>query len=172
MIPRKYYTIQELNGVPEDIRVELIDGTLYPMETSTGFHQFWINFIHNAIIDYFYENNISDKICLASKIQLDDNIMVRPDIFVYSILKQHTNNVPNWIIEVVSRSSGVLDYSIKMNKYRNAGVWEYWVVNPFIDDIRVYLFEKARLQCHFFSFESCIQVRSYPELWIDFKQQK
>lgn len=37
---------------------------------------------------------------------------------------------PDWIIEIVSPSSRRMDYSIKLFKYRSAGVHEYWIIDP------------------------------------------
>lgn len=36
---------------------------------------------------------------------------------------------PDWVTEVVSPSSKKLDYSVKLFKYRTAGVREYWIIN-------------------------------------------
>ncbi|MBC5745784.1 Uma2 family endonuclease [Lachnospiraceae bacterium MD308] len=50
------------------------------------------------------------------------------------------NGAPDWIIEIVSPSSKRMDYLIKLFKYRNAGVKEYWIVDSEKDRITVYNF--------------------------------
>lgn len=37
------------------------------------------------------------------------------------------NGAPDWVIEIVSPSSQRMDYMIKLFKYRDAGVREYWI---------------------------------------------
>ena len=49
---------------------------------------------------------------------------------------------PDWIIEVVSPGSKLMDYFTKLFKYRTAGVREYWIVDPMKQRITVYFFEK------------------------------
>lgn len=48
-----------------------------------------------------------------------------------SKLDEHgCKGAPDWIIEIVSPSSKVMDYYTKLSLYREAGVREYWIVDP------------------------------------------
>lgn len=52
------------------------------------------------------------------------------------------NGAPDWVIEIVSPGSRSMDYLKKLVKYMNAGVREYWIVDPENNRVMVYSFEK------------------------------
>lgn len=76
------------------------------------------------------------------------------------------HGAPDWIIEIVSQSSRRIDYSIKLFKYRSAGVREYWIVDP----------EKSRIMVHDlmnediteYTFHDSVKSGIYENLIIDF----
>mgnify|MGYP000172932761 CR=1 FL=1 len=63
----------------------------------------------------------------------DDKTMVQPDIF---ILCDQSKNIgrciygaPDMVIEITSPSTRKKDFGKKLEKYVNAGVREYWIVD-------------------------------------------
>ena len=76
----------------------------------------------------------------------DDKNYVEPDISVICDLSKlddkGCHGTPDWIIEIVSPSSKVIDYMTKLFKYRTAGVREYWIVDIGKQMVTVYGFEK------------------------------
>ena len=80
--------------------------------------------------------------------------------------EQGCNGSPDWIIEVVSPSSKTIDYHIKLFKYCNTGVREYWIVDPLKNRITVYNFEsETTLE---YSFSDSVKVGIYENFSIDF----
>lgn len=75
---------------------------------------------------------------------------------------------PDFIIEIVSPSSRKMDYIIKLYKYQQAGVREYWIVDPRDKSILVYFFEEETLAKY--TFKSQVKVNIYEELEIDFSE--
>ena len=75
----------------------------------------------------------------------DDTNYVEPDISVIcdpdKLNDKGCSGAPDWIIEIVSPGSRRMDYFTKLFKYRNAGVREYWIVDPEKKRITVYDFE-------------------------------
>ncbi len=71
------------------------------------------------------------KSILASE---DIHTVVQPDLCVIchpEILdKQGCNGAPDWIIEILSKSTAQRDMNIKYDLYRESGVTEYWIVFP------------------------------------------
>ncbi len=59
-----------------------------------------------------------------------------------------------------------MDYMIKLFKYRNAGVREYWIVDKQKDRITVYNLEKDDMKEY--TFADSVSVGIYEELEIDF----
>ena len=75
---------------------------------------------------------------------------------------------PDWIIEIVSPSSRYMDYFTKLMKYRNAGVREYWIVDPLKNRIMVYNFEMETVEEYTFSDK--VKASIYNNLEIDFSK--
>lgn len=68
--------------------------------------------------------------------------MIEPDISVICDPKKvddkGCHGAPDWIIEIVSPSSRQMDYSRKQLLYLDAGVREYWDVDPARETILIY----------------------------------
>jgi Uma2 family endonuclease len=77
---------------------------------------------------------------------------------------------PDWIVEIISPSNSSHDYILKLNLYADAGVREYWIVDPYKEQILVYHLEKERFEVETYSFDDCIPVGIYPDLQIDFAE--
>ena len=81
-------------------------------------------------------------------VQLDKDIytMVQPDLMVVcdreKIRERVCYGAPDLTLEIMSPSSRGHDSVRKLNKYRNAGVREYWLVDPENRTVIVYSFEK------------------------------
>ena len=52
------------------------------------------------------------------------------------------SGAPDWVIEIVSPSSRYMDYITKTTLYSEAGVREYWIVDPARSSVTVYSYEK------------------------------
>jgi Uma2 family endonuclease len=52
---------------------------------------------------------------------------------------QQYNGAPTMVIEIISPSNQAHDLVTKMNIYMQYGVKEYWIVNPLLDTIMVYV---------------------------------
>ena len=73
------------------------------------------------------------------------------------------NGAPDFIIEIVSPSSRKMDYSTKMTLYSNAGVREYWIVDPAKERTTIYRFEEDAAPT-IIPFMQPIQVGIYNDL--------
>ena len=57
------------------------------------------------------------------------------------IIRRCILGAPDFVLEVISPSTKRKDYTIKLAKYQNAGVREYWLVDPYQKVVLVYFFE-------------------------------
>ena len=143
----KAYTMEDIYALPEGERAELIDGQIYDMAPPSRLHQRLLNFINTEINLYIRNNNGNCEVYPApfAVFLNEDNInYVEPDISVIcdqsKLTDKGCNGAPDWIIEIVSPSSKRMDYLIKLFKYRNADVKEYWIVDPEKNRITAYNF--------------------------------
>ena len=175
-----HYTIEDYYAIPEDVRVELIDGVIYDLASPTLNHQR----IQFALAQEFF-NCISehDKPCeviAASfdvRLDRDNRTMVEPDIMIVCDMDtegtaNHMDGPPDLAVEILSPSSRAKDCTIKLKKYMNAGVKEYWIVDPKNEKVIVYVFEDDYLPTQY-SFDDTIPVGiSGGECSIDFSRIK
>lgn len=142
------YTLEDYYALPEERRVELIDGVIYDMGAPTSLHQVLVTELWEPLNKFISENKGN---CMAMvspldvQLDCDDKTMVQPDVVVIcdrdKIRKRGIYGAPDFIIEILSRSTRRKDLTIKLNKYIDAGVREYWVVDPDRKVVIVYDFE-------------------------------
>lgn len=159
------YTVDDYLELPDDIRVELIDGVLYEMHAPTAVHQIISMELSAELHDHIKKNHGKCRVFTAPfDIQLnkDDKTMVQPDILVICKRSGYTAErgigAPDLVIEILSRSTRSRDMLLKLNKYADAGVREYWIIDPDDRKIIVYYFEDDSLS-GIYDFNEKIPVR-------------
>ena len=169
-------TIADYYALPDDQRAELIDGVIYNMSAPTYIHQIIGGEIYRQLKNHISANTGSCIPMISpADVQLDcdDKTMVQPDVFVIcdrkKIIRRRAIGAPDLVIEIISESNWFHDVVRKFEKYRNAGVREYWIVIPDTLQVCVYFFEKS-LDSMKYTFEDSVPVN----IWggnckIDFK---
>ena len=132
------YTLEDYYALPDERRVELIDGVIYDMSAPTPLHQLIGGEVYTAIRKYIDEKGGS---CLPFyapvdvRLDCDDKTMVQPDVLILcddaKKTKRYIMGAPDFCLEVISESTRRKDYIKKLQKYTDAGVKEYWIIDPF-----------------------------------------
>lgn len=161
------YTVEDYYALPDDQRVELIDGVFYDMAAPTKLHQRIVGEIHFQIADYIKRNNGNCEPLLSPldiQLDCDDRTMVQPDIGILCDTgkgrKWGIYGAPDFVLEVISPSSRRKDFTIKMPKYMQAGVREYWILDPYQCKVIVYFFE-SETSPTIYGFDQPIPVNIY-----------
>jgi len=81
------------------------------------------------------------------------------------------HGAPDWIIEIVSPASRSMDYYTKLAEDKDAGVREYWIVNPMNETILVYGLESEEAHV-IYCFEDRIKSGICGDQEIDFGELK
>ena len=169
------YTIEDIYALPDGERAELIDGQIYYMSPPSRKHQRILSFLHLEIGTYIRNNNGSCEVYpapFAVFLNEDDTTYVEPDISVICDISKLNDRgclgAPDWIIEIVSPSSKYMDYFTKLMKYRNAGVREYWIVDPLKNLIIAYNLEEETVEQY--NFSDKVKVSICKDLEIDFSK--
>ena len=145
------YTLEDYFALPDEQRVELIDGVIYDMAAPTAVHQIIGAEIQNIFRDYIRKRK-GRCIAIISPVDVqldcDDKTMVQPDILILcdrnKLKKGRVFGAPDFVVEVLSPSTRRKDIFIKTEKYRHAGVREYWRVDWSKKRIYVDEFEKGK----------------------------
>ena len=143
------YTLEDYYALPDERRVELIDGVIYDMSAPTTIHQL-IGLEIWGQLQKFIRKKKGTCIPFAAPVDVqldcDDRTMVQPDVLVVcdrdKIIKRCIYGAPDFVVEVLSPSTKRKDGIIKLSKYISAGVREYWIVDPDKKQVVVYDFQK------------------------------
>lgn len=171
------YTLEDYYEIPDDIRVELIDGVIYNMTAPTSPHQLIAGFLYAKFLSYVTSQGGA---CLPMispldiQLDCDDRTMVQPDVIVVcdrnKITFRCVYGAPDLVIEVLSKSSRKKDSVIKLNKYMSAGVREYWLIDPMKKSVIVYDFEHSEYPV-IYGFDAIVPVRIWDgDCCIDFRE--
>ncbi len=147
----RIYTIADIYALPEGRRAELIDGRMYMMAPPNTVHQRIVMNLSAEIRDYIRKKRGACEVFpapFAVFLNQDDKNYVEPDISVIcdkqKLTEKGCQGSPDWVIEIVSPGTKHMDYGIKLFKYRNSGVREYWIINPVTGTVNAYDFEHDR----------------------------
>lgn len=158
------FTLDDYYAMPEDTRVELIDGVLYEMLASTTIHQDFGFQIAFRLQEHIKKNKGKCWVAVAPvdvQLDCDNRTMVEPDVIVVcdrdKIIRRCVYGAPDFIVEVLSPSTKKKDLTIKLNKYTEAGVKEYWLVDPDAKRVMVYRFEED-VVLNIYGFDSKVPV--------------
>lgn len=150
MLPKKEcYTSDDYWNLPEGERAELINGQIYAMAPPSRLHQKISGGLYAAFYNYIRAHAGNCEVYpapFAVNLDAEDKNWVEPDISVICDKSKLTDRgclgAPDLIVEIVSPSSRKMDYVWKTNIYLDAGVREYWIVDPAKSCTTKYYFEE------------------------------
>jgi Uma2 family endonuclease len=131
-------------------RYEIINGEAYAMSAPNALHQAMLLELSRQIANF-----LVGKPCKVYPAPYDvrlfyeedesDDTVVQPDISVICDKEKRSpegcRGAPDFVAEILSPSNTAIEMQRKFEIYRDAGVREYWVLNPKDKFLTVYLFE-------------------------------
>lgn len=159
-------TSKDYYNTPEDEQCELINGQILMQASPSTEHQRIVGDLFYQVKDYIRKNNGSCDVFVAPfDVELDNHNVFVPDISVIcdkdKIDEKGCKGAPDWVIEIISPSTASVDYVYKLNCYMNAGVNEYWIVDPRKRSVFVYRFNDNEFEPAVYSFDDSISVGIY-----------
>ena len=162
------FTIRDLERMKEtaddDVRLELIDGIIYHLNTPDAIHQIMIGEIFVRLRDHIIKHH-GECIPLFApfgvQLDCDDKTFLQPDLLVVcdkdKITPPCLYGTPDLIIEVLSPSTRRKDLTVKVPKYLSSGVKECWMVDPAKKSVLVYTSDSPEIPT-IYGFNSKIPV--------------
>ncbi|MDR2482748.1 MAG: Uma2 family endonuclease [Treponema sp.] len=156
-------------------RYEIIDGEAYAMAAPNAHHQT----VQAALTAHFY-NFLAGKPCKVYPAPFDvrlfyaedesDDTAVQPDITVICDEKKRgkegCRGAPDFVAEILSPANTALEMARKFRLYREAGVREYWVLDPESKTLLAHRFEQGQILTRFYQEKDTAPVDILPGLAI------
>lgn len=117
-------------------RHEIIDGDHYMTPAPSTTHQTVSKRLQYQFYTQVELTGLGLVFDAPVDVQLTEHDIVQPDLVV--VLKDRTrmithtkiNGVPDFVVEILSPSTAVVDTTLKKQLYERAGVAEYWIADP------------------------------------------
>jgi len=177
---KKKYTFADYLVFPDDERWEIIDGVPYMQSAPTWQHQRISGELFRQISNYLlhkscevfaspYDLRLSDE-----EIKDEDVPNVyQPDLVVICDKSQLKGTgsfgVPSLVIEILSPSTAKNDRLLKFNIYEKFGVKEYWIVEPDMKLVSVFILQDNNRygRTELYTETDDVKVSIFPDLVID-----
>lgn len=172
------YTLDDYYALPDERRVELIDGVFYDMGAPALIHQKILGELYLLFRECEDQHEGDCEVYLSPcdvRLDRDNRTMVQPDLLVmcheYDIGAKAFEGAPDLALEILSPSTRSKDMVLKLHKYTNAGVREYWIVDPDRKTVLVYDLEHENYYPYTYTFNDTIPIRiSGEKCSIDFSR--
>ncbi len=175
-LQQEIITLEQYEAFPAEKRAEVFDGIVYDMACPSQIHQALSMELSNILYNYMKSKKKSCQVFSAPfDVKLSDQplTIVQPDIMVIcnkdKLDGKRCNGAPDFIIEIVSPGNPSDDYIRKLYYYKNAGVREYWIVDPRRKTVTINYFEGNIVSVQY-PFDSIIKVNIYDDLFINFSE--
>lgn len=133
----------ELGEDPPGVRLELVDGEIAVSPSPTPEHSYVVLELA-AILRQHVKNNKLGRIYADVDTIVGKYQVRRPDILYFSIARLNLvgrkamEGPPDLAVEVISPSSIEIDREDKFTQYADAGVLNYWIVDPIQKTVDAY----------------------------------
>ncbi|MCL2762142.1 MAG: Uma2 family endonuclease [Treponema sp.] len=173
----KHYTYADYKDwdLAEGERYELMYGEAYAMSAPNTYHQLILMELAKQIANY-----LTGKTCKVFPAPFDvrlfyaedesDDTVVQPDITIICDSKKRGpeggRGAPDFVAEILSPSNTASEMERKFQLYREAGVREYWVLNPEYKTLSVYNFKDNVIFPKTYRSTDVAKVSIFPDLEI------
>ena len=133
---------------------EIIGGVKILAPSANLFHS---NAIDEILVDFriYFRQHPNSGYAFGDHVDVHfpDGSIYKPDLVV--ITEENKNimssnkaiyGAPDMVVEVLSTSTKKRDFTIKKDTYEKFGVKEYWIVDPFIKSVSVYLLRDGKFE--------------------------
>ena len=159
-------------------RLEYFDGEVVCLESPSVEHQRVLLNIAAELRNYFRGKScevfISPLDVWLTNEEKTAKVKVQPDLIVIcdktGLMENKYEGVPVLVIEIISSSNESHDRVKKYITYMDFCVKEYWMINPRLKTIKVYLLEEDEYkQAAIYKGDDCVVSQTFKELGISLK---
>jgi Uma2 family endonuclease len=135
----------------EDTLAEWVDGEVIKYSPASFRHQKIVNFLSRLLGMYIEMNNLGEILIAPFQMKLERSGR-EPDIL---FVKKERLNILNTtyidgpadlVIEIIAEESRMRDKKIKFEEYEEAGIKEYWLIDPYDKVANFYVLKRNKYQ--------------------------
>ncbi|MGE3978165.1 MAG: Uma2 family endonuclease [Nitrospira sp.] len=144
-------TYEDYRLIPDDgKRHELIEGEHYMSPSLSIKHQRLSGRLFAALYAFLQQHPVGEVFAAPCDVVLSDVDVVQPDlIFVATaqaaiVTEANIRGIPTLVVEILSEGNRKLDETIKRQRYEHYGIPEYWIIDPALDQVKMYRLADGR----------------------------
>lgn len=140
------WTVADYLRLPEsNNRYELVRGTLIMSPSPNRGHQRAVILLTKLIENHLDQHGCGELFIAPFDVFLAGDVVLQPDLLFISdanrgiVNDARVEGAPDFVVEVVSPASAGYDREEKKLHYMEAGVREYWIIDPRLRRIEVFV---------------------------------
>jgi len=156
----------------EDSDWEYLSGRIVMHSPASRRHEDLFRFLLTLLSAFLDERKGAVALGSRYPMRLDPMWSPEPDILVvldarrHLLTPQRLEGPADLVVEIVSESDPALDYREKLPRYREAGIPEIWIVDPFRNEVRAEVRTPACYDSRTFT-SGRLESAVVPGFWID-----
>lgn len=175
----RHYTYADLLTWDDNTRYELYDGVPVALASPSNIHQ-----EISVDLSTQFRNYLRGKKCKVYYAPFDVrlfeedgerpedvNLVLQPDLMVVcdhsKVDRRGVHGAPDLVIEILSSGTARYDRLVKFNLYQQAGVREYWIVDPTARMVSVHTLVDGQYRTAAYGADSSIRVGVLDDCTID-----
>ncbi len=130
---------------------EIIGGEKILAPSASSYHNNVMGGFYIDISNYVRKNHCGEVFTDNVDLYLPDGSKYKPDLIVVKSENENIidwrggiHGVPDMVVEILSKSTRRKDLTIKKDTYELNGVKEYWIVDPLMEVVDVYLLRDGK----------------------------
>lgn len=149
---KKKWTYQDYLTLGEEVHCQVLEGELIMTPAPNLEHQRISRKLEFELLRFVEERSLGEVFDAPVDVILDDENVVQPDLVFIAhasagkLGKRGIMGAPDLVVEITSRSSLYYDRHQKKALYVQAGVKEYWLVDPANRSIEVFFLAAGQYQ--------------------------
>jgi Uma2 family endonuclease len=135
-----------------DVKAEYVDGEVFVMSPVSNVHDVIFHFLSALLHTYLELRPLGTIKGSEFVVRLRPGLRRSPDLFFVNadrrdrIRSSYFDGAPDAAFEIVSVESIDRDYREKLREYAEAGVTEYWIIDPAHQAVLLYQLSEGRYQ--------------------------
>jgi len=168
-------SVEEFYALVSDGRkADLIDGVIYTAPPDSRRANRLTGFLHRLLEGFLEARESGGEVYFSRfAFRLSDFSAPEPDVAYVApqrvglIGEGGMQGGPDIAVEIVSRESRQRDYELKRRLYEEAGVSEYWIIDPIQQRTEFLVLEEGRYRLAPLEQDRLFRSRALPGFWID-----